>query len=433
MEVVLVLILGLFHTFVLHLLTGTPEFPKFEETRWDDGKRCNRDDDSKIHPFRVSVSQQDIEDIHLRLNISRPSMPPLQDTQHRYGLNPLLLRDILGIIRTQYNFTERQEFLNQYPQFTTKIQGLIVHFLHVKPRNPANLPVYPLLLLHGWPSSVREFYEMIPTLTTEVNRSFLFELVIPSLVALVFWLLMRRLYHETFYVHGSDWGALVATDMATLYPDSVLGLHSNFCFSLRYISLVKIALGSWFPSLFVKEVEFRDKLYPLSSLARFYLAESGYLHIQGTKPDTIGMALDNSLEGLLAFILEKVSVGSNKHNIHLPGAGLDKFSLTALLDTILFYYWLPKTATTAARFYAENLNIKAFKEGLHNIPMNKKVPCGCVFFEYEFLYQPKSILTDKFVNLVHYTTYKSVGHFAALERSDILVEDIASFVSKTIT
>lgn len=237
---------------------------------------------------------------------------------------------------------------------------------------------------------------MIPILTTHTNQSFLFELVIPSLpgfgysspsrkpdcqahhVAKIFFNLMRRLNHEKFYVHGGDWGGIVATHLTTLFPKAILGFHSNFCFSVRYISLVKIILGSLYPPLVVTK-EFENNLYPVLDLVRFYFKESGYLHIQGTKPDTIGKfgknktqktkllfqflffffclgaALDHSPEGLFTFLLEKLSVGANKHNIHLDNAGLDKFNTTTLLDIILYYYWFPKRATTSARFYAENV------------------------------------------------------------------------------
>ncbi|KAJ8938574.1 hypothetical protein NQ314_011433 [Rhamnusium bicolor] len=223
---------------------------------------------------------------------------------------------------------------------------------------------------------------MIPHLKKPVNDTFIFELIIPSLpgfgysdgsnkpkcqtphVAHILKNLMKRLGHEKFYVHGSDWGGIVANNMATLFPKNVLGFHSNFCISLRYISIVKLILGSLYPRIIVS-YEFESKLYPLRSLLRFYFAESGYLHIQGTKPDTIGISLENSPEGLLAFMLEKLSVGTNKNNVHVDNAGLDKFDKTLLMDIIMFYYWFPKSATTSGRFYAENLNVDAFRYGLH--------------------------------------------------------------------
>ncbi|XP_018570535.1 juvenile hormone epoxide hydrolase-like [Anoplophora glabripennis] len=442
-----VAVIVVLYSYIYYLLMKTPETPKLEKTWWGEGEEG--EDDVGIYPFKIDVTNEELQDLELRLNISRPPTPPLETTQHEYGLNPKVLYEYLRILKTEYNFTERQDFLNQFPQFTTQIQGLTIHFLHIVPDNPEKLPVFPILLLHGWPSSVVEFYKMVPTLTAPTNQSFLLELVIPSLpgfgyssaprkpncqsphIAQVFLSLMRRLNHEKFYVHGSDWGGVVGADLATLFPKAVLGFHSNFCFSLRYISGVKVLLGSLYPPLMVRE-EFEDKLYPLLHLVRFYLAESGYLHIQGTKPDTIGACLNDSPEGLLSFVLEKLSVAANKDNIHLANAGLDKYNTTTLLDTILFYYWFPRTATTSARFYAENLSVKVIELGVHNLPVNREVLCGCAFFQHEFVYLPENILRDKFTNLVHYTTYKSGGHFVALEEGDLLVKDIISFVSKTL-
>ncbi|XP_018570538.1 juvenile hormone epoxide hydrolase-like [Anoplophora glabripennis] len=440
-------VIVLFASYLYYLLAKAPEAPKLEEAWWDEGDEGK--DDISIRPFKINVTTRELQDLELRLNISRPPTPSLETTHHEYGLNPKVLYKYLHILKTEYNFTERQDFLNQFPQFTTQIQGLTIHFLHIVPDNPEKLPVFPILLLHGWPSSVIHFTSMIPSLTKQTNHSFLLELVIPSLpgfgyssaprkpnfqahnIAHVFLTLMRRLNHERFYVHGNDWGGIVGAHLTTLFPEAVLGFHSNFCFSLRYISLVKIILGSLYPPLIVAK-ESENKLYPLFDYIRFCLTENGYYHVQGTKPDSIGLALDNSLEGLLSYVLEKFSVAANKDNIHLPDAGLDKYNTTTLLDIILFYYWFPKTSTTSSRLYAENINVKVFEIGVHNLPIDKSVPCGCAFFEHEFMYQPESILRDKFTNLMHYNTYKSVGHFAALEGSDLLVKDIISFVSKTL-
>ncbi|CAH1155393.1 unnamed protein product, partial [Phaedon cochleariae] len=404
-------------------------------------------EDDSIHPFEISVSEQDMRDIHLRLNISRGFTPALEGTQHDYGLNEKVLKTILEHLRN-YNFTERQHFLNAYPQFITRINGMNIHFIHISPRNSDNVPVLPLLLLHGWPSSVREFYEAIPVLLAGQDGHFSIELVIPSLtgfgysdgptklgchsphVGNLMRLLMERLGHRRFYVHGSDWGAVVATGMTTMFPESVIGLHSNFCFSLRYITLLKTVLGSLYPSMVVDE-EYVSKMYPLiTGILRFYISESAYMHMFGTKPDTIGHGLDNSLEGLISFLFEKFSIGKNKLNLHVPSAGVTDIEVMKLLDIILFYYWFPKKATTSARFYSENLGIEGLLNGLHNSPISDSVPCGCAYFEDDFIYQPQSFLKDKFTNLVHYSTYKSVGHFAAIEATNLLADDILSFINK---
>ncbi|XP_057662978.1 epoxide hydrolase 1-like [Diorhabda carinulata] len=100
------------------------------------------------------------------------------------------------------------------------------------------------------------------------------------------------------------------------------------------------------------------------------------------------------------------------------------------MDIILFHYWFPKKATTAARYYCENSSIEGLLSGLHNIPIDTSVPCGCAFFEDEFIYQPESFLRDKYPNLIQYNTYPAVGHFAAIEANDVLTKDIILFVNK---
>lgn len=117
-----------------------------------------------------------------RLDIALPFQEPLEDAKQHYGINTNLLKTVVEYWRNEYNWKERELFLNHYSQFKVSIQGLKIHFLHVKPKSPDGLKVFPLLLLHGWPGSVREFYEIIPLLTNKQNgRNFVFEVIAPSL------------------------------------------------------------------------------------------------------------------------------------------------------------------------------------------------------------------------------------------------------------
>jgi juvenile hormone epoxide hydrolase len=168
-----------------------------------------------------------IADLHQRLKNARPLIQPLEGIQHQYGLNTRLLSKIVDFWRTEYNWKERETFLNKFPQFTVSVQGLKLHYIHVQPLNPEGHKVLPLLLLHGWPGSVREFYEIIPLLTTpQPGRSFVFEVIAPSLpgygfseaavrpglgavqMAVVFKNFMNRLGFEEYYIQGGDWGLL---------------------------------------------------------------------------------------------------------------------------------------------------------------------------------------------------------------------------------
>lgn len=237
----------------------------------------------------------------------RDLQTPLEGIQQQYGINTNLLKEILNFWKTKYNWKEREQFLNQYPQFKTNIQGLDIHYLHVKPKKvDAGVKVLPLLLLHGWPGSVREYYEMIPLLTTrQTGNNFVFELIVPSLpgygfsqgasktglgathMAVVFKNLMERIGFKKYYVGGGDWGSLITANMGRLYPDRVLGVHNTMCNVNTPLSTLKTFLFSFYPSAVVDK-GFENKLYPFCNAFSFLLSESGYMHLQATKPDTVG-------------------------------------------------------------------------------------------------------------------------------------------------
>lgn len=238
---------------------------------------------------------------------ARPLTPPLEGIEHEYGMNTKLLQEIVEYWQKEYNWKERQAFLNKFPQFTVSVQGLRIHYLHVKPENPDNLNVLPLLLLHGWPGSVCEFYKIIPLLTTpQPGRNFVFEVIVPSLpgygfseaavrpglggvqVAVLFKNLMKRLDFEKFYVQGGDWGAIIGTNMATIFPEHVIGFHTNFSVTSNTLwNIIKLAVCSYYPTLLVREDQVH-KVYPLSTNFVNTLLETGYSHLQATKPDTVG-------------------------------------------------------------------------------------------------------------------------------------------------
>lgn len=276
-------------------------------------------------------------------------------------MNTNQLKDILKAWRDNYNWREREKFLNKFSQYLTNIQGLDIHFIHVKPKTAQK--TLPLILLHGWPSSVRDFYKIIPLLTTYNEKyGFAFEVVIPSLpgygfsspsqkpgmgapdIALILKNLMFRLGFSKFYIHGGDWGAIITKNMATLFPDHVLGIHSTMMYSRRTLSVFKILLGTIYPGWVVSK-EYENRMYPLSEKISILIRESGYFHIQATKPDTVGVALGESPMGLAAYILEKFSLATQE--------GLKKYTNEELIDNLM-YYWVTNSMTTAMRIYKES-------------------------------------------------------------------------------
>lgn len=245
-----------------------------------------------------------MEDLYNRLDLFQEHTLPLQDANFTYGFNSDYLYNVIDFWRNQYDWRQREKFLNQYPHFITNVQGLDIHFMHVKPKITKNVKVLPLLLLHGWPGSIREFYRAIPLLTTP-RDGYVFELIVPSLpgygfsegatkrglgssqVAVVMKNLMLKLGFKKFVVQGGDWGGLIAQSIATLFPENLIGMHSNMCSVNTPATFLLTLIGSVFPRLVV-EKEYEHLIYPYGSTFKHLLEETGYLHLQATKPDTIG-------------------------------------------------------------------------------------------------------------------------------------------------
>ena len=400
---------------------------------------------------KIDVSAKVLDDLKYRLTHRKTYVQPLEDTAWTYGISTKYLNTVLDYWRDEYNWTERQALLNKYPQFITTIQGLDIHFYHVKPTNlpkDKNLKVLPLLILHGWPGSVVEFQKIIPILTKPwPNQNFVFEVIAPSLpgygfsegavrpgmattqMAVVFKNLMHRLGFEKFYVQGGDWGALISANMAVLFPEKVTGLHANMCTILMSASTFAWSvIGSYFPSL-VGVSEHYSLYYPLSTTLSTLIEESGYFHIQATKPDTIGAALTASPDALAAYILEKFSTWTNKAYKERDDGGLtEKYTLDELLDNIMIY-WVSNSIATSVRLYAENFNSAYRALKVEKLPIN--VPTGCAVFPQDLLLQPKSLLKSRYPNIIQYNVMPRGGHFAAFEEPRLLADDIFSFVKKT--
>ncbi|XP_071645539.1 juvenile hormone epoxide hydrolase 2-like [Temnothorax longispinosus] len=415
------------------------KLPKLPETWWTPGTESSVNND--IRPFKVTFTEEVIKDLKYRLNHTRPLTPPLKDVAWNYGTNTDALRKFLDHWSNNYNFEERERYINQYSHFKTNIQGLDIHFIHVKPSTTEGKRVLPLLIVHGWPGSIMEFYKIIPFLTSpKPEYDFIFEVVAPSLpgfgfssaatipelsalhMSVVLKNLMLRLGHDKYYVQGGDWGASVIHTMSCLYPQHVLGMHSNLCKVLNKWTLLKSAL-SYLPSFLPWA---KTKKAPGFGL----LAETGYYHIQATKPDTVGVGLNDSPAGLAAYIIEKFSTGTNpSYKKRADGGFLEKFTYDELIDNLMIY-WVSNSITTAMRIYAElytksNRSLSAL---LESTPI--KVPSACAQFPHEIMEQDPSKLRERFVNLLRATKMPRGGHFAAFEEPELLADDIWNSVDE---
>ncbi|XP_049770766.1 juvenile hormone epoxide hydrolase 1-like [Schistocerca cancellata] len=417
---------------------------KLEEAWWGPGEP--KEVDESIRPFTIDIPDSVIQDLHERLKSTPKLTPPLEGVGFEYGFNSEYLQALVEFWRTQYDWREREKFLNQFPQFKTTVSGLELHFIHAKPAEvPQGTVVVPLLLLHGWPGSVREFYSLLPLLTTpRKGERFVFEVVAPSLpgygfsqgaakpglacvqMAAVMKKLMQRLGHSKFYVQGGDWGSGIGTAFAQYFPSCVLGLHVNMCHDTGPKAMLKGLVGSLWPTLFV-ERRYVHKAFPFwKPWLNTVLLEMGYFHLQASKPDTIGLALQTTPAGLAAYILEKFSTWTDPSWKSLPCGGLTKkYEMTDLLDNVMIY-WLTGCITTSVRLYSEHFS-KAARVGRKRV-IERYPPTAVAQFEHDILFTPEWVARDVHPNLVRYNVFPNGGHFAAFEEPKVLAEDIWEFV-----
>ncbi|XP_014862842.1 PREDICTED: epoxide hydrolase 1 isoform X2 [Poecilia mexicana] len=404
-------------------------------------------EDQKIYPFTVETSDEEIEDLHERIDKTRFT-DPLEDSGFQYGFNSTYLKKVVSYWRNTFDWKKQVAMLNKYPHFKTKIEGLDVHFIHVRPLQNGDQRALPLMLVHGWPGSFYEFYKILPLLTQNQN-GIAFEVVIPSIpgygfseaphkkgfnslaAARIFLTLMERLGFSQFYLQGGDWGSLITTNMAQMRPDCVKGLHLNMCMSNRgFKVLLSIIIGPYLPFLVGLSQEDVRRLFPFFQKNVWeMLQESGYLHIQATKPDTAGRGLNDSPVSLAAYILEKFSTWTHMKNRDLEDGGLErKFSLDDLLTNVMIY-WTTGSIISSMRFYKENFSSNPnnridFRTGIF-------VPTGLAAFPQELMHCPKSWAQIRYQNIVSYTFMPRGGHFPALEEPRLLANDVIQF-AKTV-
>ncbi|KAJ2950976.1 hypothetical protein O0L34_g5353 [Tuta absoluta] len=421
---------------VVYMIQHVPEIPDLDLQRWWGEGENPKQEDTSIRPFKIEFNDSMIADLKQRLRNRRPFTKPLEGIQSQYGINTIYLEEKLNYWLEQYDFKKRAELLNKFPHYKTRIQGLDMHFIRVKPE-AKDKKVLPLLMLHGWPSSSKEFVKVIPKLTTPRKEyDFVFEVIAVDLpgygfsegsakpglttvqIGIIMRNLMKRLGFQKYYIQAGDWGSQCATHMTVMFPDEILGFHTNMPLSSMPKSMVKLLLSALVPFLF----EHSERVFPLPKTLAYLVRETGYFHLQATKPDTIGVALTDSPAGLAGYLMEKIGICVNSDQLDTPHGGLDNLDLDDVLDTITIM-WTNNCVTTATRLYAEGTSLQWPETGiLHKIPT--KVPTAALNLKYEVVYQFDFILRDKFHNLVHSTTLDFGGHFAALHTPDALVDDV---------
>nr|XP_015218041.1 PREDICTED: epoxide hydrolase 1-like [Lepisosteus oculatus] len=401
-------------------------------------------EDQEIRPFVITTSDTEIEDLHRRIDQMRFSVP-LENSCFHYGFNLTYLQKVVSYWRNQFDWKKQIKVLNKYPHFKTRIEGKTL-VSHTAEANEVLL--VPLMLVHGWPGSFYEFYRVLPLLT-QPRDGLVFEVICPSIpgygysqaphkqgfdslaAARVFLKLMERLGFTDFYLQGGDWGSLITTNMAQMKPECVKGLHLNMFSVTRggLGMLLSLLVGPYLPFLVGLTREDVRRLFPYMERNVYeILRESGYLHIQATKPDSAGCGLNDSPVGLAAYILEKFSTWTDFQHRGLEDGGLErKFSLDDLLTNVMLY-WTTGSIVPSMRFYKENL-----KENIHkrvDARVGVYVPTGLAAFPHELLHCPRSWARWRYKNIVSYSYMPRGGHFAAFEEPELLTDDFREFAKK---
>ncbi len=363
-----------------------------------------------IEPYRIDIAPELLEDLTLRLRRTRfPNELP--DIAWEQGVSLAYLQEVVRYWLEDYDWREHEARLNGFDQFTTTVDGQLIHFLHV--RSP-HADAVPLLLTHGWPGSLVEFLELIEPLTNPVDPRDAFHVVVPSLpgygfsgptselgwnvrrIAVAFAELMQRLGYDRYGAHGGDWGAIVSYNLAELYPDRVIGLHVNL--------------------MNVPPPPGEEPAPPTDWALRVGRAGGAYSFIQGARPQTIGYLLDDSPAGLAAWIVEKFQEwADNDGNIE------QSLTKDQMLTNVMVY-WVTRTGASSARLYWERDQAPETMVPQAYVT----VPTGVANFPGELI-RTKRSHAERYFNIVHWTELPHGGHFASMEVPQILVEDIRAF------
>lgn len=367
-----------------------------------------------IRPFTVSIPDSAIDDVKRRLANTRwPDPETVGDWSQ--GVRLANARSLAGYWERAYDWRRFEAALNRFPQFLTEIDGLDIHFIHVRSQSPHAMP---LLLTHGWPGSIVEFLKLIGPLTDPVSfggdAADAFDVVVPSLPGFGFsqkptetgwtvsriagaWVeLMKRLGYPSWAAQGGDWGAVVTTALGAMRPDGLLGIHLN----------TQYAFPEQIPDALTPE-----QRCAVETLARYTGELGGSNHLQGTKPETVGIALADSPAGQAAWIYEKFQSKTDNH-----GLAEDTLSIDDMLDAISLY-WFTNSAASSARIYWENKTLTFAGPKL-------TLPVAVTVFPKDIPRLPRSWIEDTYSNLIHYGEADKGGHFAALEQPEILVSEI---------
>ncbi|MBD2074281.1 epoxide hydrolase [Phormidium sp. FACHB-592] len=387
--------------------------------------------DNAIRRFRVHVPQAAIDDLRQRIAATRwPDKETVTDQSQ--GVQLATMKELVRYWGTKYDWRKAEAKLNALPQFITNIDGLDIHFIHVRSKHPNALP---LLVTHGWPGSVIEQLKIIGPLTDPTaygsSPEDAFDLVIPSIpgygfsgkptgigwdpdrIARAWAELMQRLGYTRYVAQGGDWGSPITSAMARQAPAGLLGIHLNLPATIPPDVAPVLASGGPAPAgLSEKERAAFD------SLDTFNKKERAYAVIMGTRPQTIGYGITDSPIGLAAWLLGHPGftqwTSSSSDSAKSP-------TKDEVLDDITLY-WLTNSAVSSARLYWENKNslLNAIAQKTNEISL----PVAITVFPGEIYRAPETWARRAYRNLIYFHEADKGGHFAAWEQPQLFSEEI---------
>jgi len=367
-----------------------------------------------IQPFRIAASDAEIDDLRRRLRATRwPDREAVDDWSQGIPLG--YVQDVCAYWAEKYDWRAREERINRFAQFRTELDGLGIHFLHVRSRHADALP---LVVTHGWPGSIVEFQKVIEPLTDPTAHGGeardAFHVVCPSLpgygfsdkparagwnverIAHAWAALMARLGYGRYVAQGGDWGAMVTTAVGLKDREHCAAIHLN----MPIAAPDPATLGS---------LSEREQ-GALAAMQHYEQWDSGYSKQQSTRPQTVGYGLVDSPAGQAAWILEKfwawTDCGGHPENV---------LTRDELLDNVMLY-WLPATGASSARLYWESFRTPNLTE----VP----VPTGCSSFPKEIFRPSKRWAEKRYTSLFYWNELERGGHFAAFEQPEAYVREL---------
>ena len=378
-----------------------------------------------IRPFSVNIPEEALDGLRQRVAASRwPSNELVADRSQ--GVQLATMQALARYWTTEYDWRKCETRLNALPQFMIQIDGLDIHFIHVKSPHENALP---LIMTHGWPGSVIELLETVGPLTDPPahggRAEDAFDLVLPSLpgygfsgeptevgwnpgrVAQAWAELMRRLGYTRYVAQGGDVGALVTDVMGRQAPNGLLGIHTN---------LLVTALGA------PHSRDSEEERAADDALATFRASGYGYFLEQSTRPQTIGYALLDSPVALAAWLLDHDTDSYYKiSRAFVDGRPTGNLTRDHILDNITLY-WLTGTGASAARSYWESGRAQALAAG--KAPPQVSLPAGFTTFPDEIFQAPRSWVEKSYPHLTYFNKADKGGHFAAWEEPQIFSEEL---------